>query len=776
MDELEKIDGSRYASQSQISPQGLREVEVVDVSPEEIPHLLDYWAIVLKRRWVVIACIVVVFSTVALGTLKERPVYEGRVTLEIDPEPPTSVVNFKEIVNISPADIDSYRETQYKILQSRSLAERVVRNLQLYKLPEFYKGRILFGLIAPNPRQLPSLSDPNPPDASSDYFANAVAHLQSFEDISPMQRSDLVKVAFDSYSPQLAARVANQIAEDYIQQNLETKWDETEAASKWLGTRLVGLKAKLEKSEDALQAYAQSHSLLFIQSADKGNVSLADAGLQNLLGEYSKAQGDLFEAQADYRMVQEGKTEDLPLVMNDRVFQDLLERRADIEKNLAMITTWVKPDYPKARQVQREIDAIQKQIGRQKQAIEDNIKHKYESAQDRVDILNKAIDRQKKSLTETNQQLIQYNILEREVDSNKQLYDGLLQRMKEAQVSSGLKSSNIHVVDNAIVPRSPVKPRIFLNLALGLALGLGLGVGLAFFQEYLDKTLKSSDDVEHLLRLPSLGMLPKFYLNGAGKHGAKADEEQLVAVAPNGHFDSAPGVQTASESVEAFRSLRTSVLLSASPVPRLLLITSAVPSEGKTTAAVNLGAALANLGKSVVLVDCDMRRPSVHRSTGVENRPGFVQCLTGHVDLSEAVLPVPGVNNFSVIPCGPIPPNPAEVLSSQLTAELLRKLRSQFEFVLVDSPPILSVADSRILATLTDAAILVTRAHSTPYDVVRRARSLLYGAGSRILGVALNAVDFEREGYGYSSGQYGFGYGYGRNGHSSATGDSTTTG
>ena len=331
-------------------------------------------------------------------------------------------------------------------------------------------------------------------------------------------------------------------------------------------------------------------------------------------------------------------------------------------------------------------------------------------------------------------------------------------------------------MDNAVLPRSPEKPRIFLNLALGLILGLGLGIGLAFFQDYLDKTLKSSDDVEHLLRLPSLGVLPRFSLNGAGKNGAKADEEQLVAVSSNGHSHAAPGLQTAAESVEAFRSLRTSVLLSASPVPRLLLVTSALPSEGKTTTAVNLGAALASLGKSVVLVDCDMRRPAVHRSTGVENRPGFVQCLTGHVDLSEALLPVPGVANFSVIPCGPIPPNPAEVLSSQLTAELLGKLRSQFEFVLVDSPPILSVADSRILATLTDAAILITRAHSTPYDVVRRARSLLYGAGSRVLGVALNAVDFEREGYGYSSGQYGFGYGYGQNGGHDSSGDSAASG
>ncbi|HUY13376.1 MAG TPA: polysaccharide biosynthesis tyrosine autokinase [Terriglobia bacterium] len=771
MDELDKIDGNQYPSQSQLSPQGLRDLEVVDVSPEEIPHLLDYWAIVLKRRWLVLVCAVVVFSTVALGTLKERPVYEGKVTIEIDPEPP-SVVNFKEIVNISPVDIDSYRETQFKILQSRTLAERVVRNLQLYKQPEFYKGRILFGLFTPNPRQLPSLSDPNPPDPSADYFVNAVAHLQDFEDISPLQRSNLVKVAFDSYSPDLAARVANQIAEDYIQQNLETKWDETEAASKWLGTRLVSLKAKLEESEDALQAYAQSHSIIFL----KDNETITSARMVELMGEYTKAQEDLFEKESLYSFVKGGKVEDLPQVRNDAVVQNLEVQKTEMQKQYAMVTAWVKPDYPKARQIQREIDSVRKQEEKERKAVVQNIINSYKTAQHRVSSLADAVDGQKKVMNDVNQEMIQYSILKREVDSNNQLYDGLLERMKEAQVSSGLKSSNIHVVDNAIVPRSPVKPRVFLDLTLGLVLGIGLGVGLAFFQEYLDKTLKTSDDVEHLLRLPSLGMLPRFSLNGVTRDGARTAEEHLVPVSSNGHSDLAPGLQTASESVEAFRSLRTSILLSASPVPRLLLVTSAVPSEGKTTAAVNLGAALASLGKSVVLVDCDMRRPAVHRSTGVENRPGFVQCLTGHVDLAAAILPVPGVNNFSVIPCGPIPPNPAEVLSSKLTAELLRKLRSQFEFVLVDSPPILSVADSRILATLTDAAILITRAHSTPYDVVRRARSLLYGAGCRILGVALNAVDFEREGYGYSSGQYGFGYGYGRNGNSNPSGDSATTG
>jgi capsular exopolysaccharide synthesis family protein len=341
--------------------------------------------------------------------------------------------------------------------------------------------------------------------------------------------------------------------------------------------------------------------------------------------------------------------------------------------------------------------------------------------------------------------------------------------MKEANVSAGLKASNIRIVDSAQVPKSPVKPRVALNLALGIVLGVAFGIGLAFLQEYLDNTLKTPDEVERLLRLPSLGLLPDYLSDGGGKAGDK----KLAVVNRPSHGAFAPAVQTGRGPVEAYRSLRTSILLSANPVPKMLLITSALPSEGKTTVAVNLGATLASLGSKVLIVDCDMRRPCCHRSTGVENKPGFVRCLTGHVEMTDAILPVPGVPNLSVIPCGPIPPNPAEVLSSPLTADLLRRLRSEFEYVLLDSPPLLTVSDSRILSTLTDAVVLVTRAYSTPYDLVRRARGLLYSAGARILGVALNSVDAYkqgRSGYGYY--RYGYGYGYGQDSNEDSTGQS----
>jgi polysaccharide biosynthesis transport protein len=735
-----------------------REGLVLDVAPEDVPHLLDYWDIILKRRWLVLSCILVVFTTVAIGTLKEKPVYEGKVLLEIDPEPP-SVVNFKEVVNPDTGDMESYQDTQYKIIQSRTLAERVVNDLALYKNPDFIRSRYLFGLIDGAVPPLPANIDQGPPDPSSMIFRNAVEYFSHGVDVNPVRRSNLVEVDFDCHDPKTAAQVANKLADDYIESNLDVKFEDTTKASAWLDTKLRSLKANMEKADDKLAEYARENGIVFVSQTQ----TLVSEKLSQLQEQLTTAQADRMAKEALYDQVREGHIDTLPGIVDNRVYQDLEEKRTDLQRNYDELSVKFKPDYPKVLELRKQIDAVQQQIEQQKKTAAKTIVDQYNTALGREKYLLGAVADAQKGVNQLAEKTIQYDILKREADSNHELYNGLLQRMKEANVSAGLNASNIRVVDPAEVPLGPVKPRVLLNLTLGLILGLGLGVGLAFFQEYLDKTLKTPDDVEQFLRLPSLGVLPRFALPGdaASDNGDEpADEAALVAVGSNGHHPLAPAVQTNPVAVEAFRSLRTSVLLSASPVPRLILVTSALPSEGKTTTTVNLGATLASLGSRVLVVDCDMRRPACHRGAGVENAPGFVQCLTGHVDLAAAVLAVPGIANLSVIPCGPIPPNPAEVLSSPVCADLLRRLRAQFDYVLVDSPPLLSVADSRILAALVDAVVLVTRAQSTPYDVVRRARTLLYGSGARILGVALNDVDVAGASYGTEQYQYGYGYGY----------------
>jgi len=742
-------------------PQSLRQpIETLDVSAEEVPHLLDYWNVIAKRRWVVLSCLLIVFTTVAIGTLKKKPIYEGKVLVEINPEQP-NVLNFQEVLQLTSIDIESYRETQYRVLQSRTLAEHVVDNLKLYRYPEFYKGRFLFGLIQSDPDKIPKASDPEPPDRSMNAYRNAVKHFIDNIDVSPVRRSNLVELSFYSENAELAARIANQLSNDYIRQNLQVKWDETTKASEWLQEQLVGLQAKVEKSDDALQSYARANSIIFVEEKQ----SLVNERLKQLQEEYTKAQTERYARESVYNLVQAGRVQDLPGFLDNRLIQDLSVRLAELQRDYAQLTATVKPEYPKAIALKKQIDTIQASLDRQKKNLSQNIIDSYHSALANEKFLEQAVNEQKKEVNDIAEKSIQYNILKRQVDTDRQLYDALLTRRKEATVSAGVQASNVRVVDAAEVPKSPVKPRVVLNLALGIILGAAFGVGLAFFQEYLDNTLKTPDEVERLLRLPSLGLLPGYISDGTGKAG----DEKLAVVNRGNNGDFAPAVQTGREAIEAYRSLRTSILLSANPVPKMLLITSALPSEGKTTVTVNLGATLASLGSKVLIVDCDMRRPRCHRSTGVENKPGFVRCLTGHVELADAILPVPGVPNLSVIPCGPIPPNPAEVLSAPLTVDLLRRLRSQFEYVLLDSPPLLTVSDSRILATLTDAVVLVTRAYSTPFDLVRRARGLLYNAGARILGVALNSVDAHKQGaygdgdgYGYYRHGYGYGYGYGQ--------------
>lgn len=751
MEENLKLEARRPQTLVHTPPQSIQELEVFDVSPEDVPHLLDYWHIVVKRQWTVLACALIFFSTVAIGTLKKTPVYEGRVTLEINPDLP-KVFNFKEIGQGEPSiDVDAYRGTQFKILESRTLAENVVTDLQLYRVPEFYQSRLLFGLIKRNPGHIPSPSDPTPPDPSSEAFRNAVARFKGSLDVTPVRRSNLVDVAFDSEDKELAQRVANKLADDYIKGNLQAKWDESTKASEWLQSKLGDLQIKLEKDETALQAYAQANSIVLINEKQ----TMATVRLQELLEAYTHAQQERYQKESVYSIVQKGAVQDLPEVLNNRLIQDLEERLVDTQKEYALETAFVKPNFPKAAQIKKQIDSLQAQINEMKLAISKNIEDDYRASAAQEEYLRKAVEDQKNVVNDIEARSVQYNILKRQVDTTRQLYEGLLERMKQARVSAGMQASNIRVVDPAELPQGPVKPRVMLNLALGMVLGLALGVALAFFQEYLDNTLKTPDEVEKLLRLPSLGVLPRFASNHNAALAAGAEGDSLVPVED---VALAPGIQTNPQAIEAFRSLRTSILLSAHPVPRLILITSALPGEGKTTTAMNLGATLASLGSRVVVVDCDMRRPTCHSSAGVKNNPGFVQCLTGHVDLAHAILPVPGVANLSVIPCGPIPPNPAEILSSPVASETLQKLRAQFEYVLVDSPPLLSVADSRVLATMTDAAVLVTRAFETPYDLVRRARSLLYSAGVRILGVALNDVDLRREGYGPNL-SYRYGYG-----------------
>lgn len=734
--------------------------------------LLEYWRILHKRRWTVLGILLLVVVTVMIGTLKQRPVYRAKAVVQIDRET-QNIVTFKEVVEFDPQSED-YLETAYKVLRSRTLARRVIDKLRLDQVPEFsqppsWLARLLRKNQPVDPKGIAGevRSDPK--------YHSLIGNFLDRLTVTPVRNSRLVEIAFDSYDPVLAYRVANTLANNYIEWNLEVKWDATQKASEWLSTQLVGLKAKLEKSEEDLQRYAKENSILFIDEKQ----SMSAQKLKQLEEEYTRAEAERIQKESLHNQVRNSDLNSIPGLLDSRLFQELSLKLADLRREYSEQSVIFTAEYPKVKRLKNQIDEIESVLQKERVAVARRVTDDYLAAVNRVRLLKEVVGQQTKEFNDIAEKSIQYNILKREVDTYRQLYDGLLQRLKEAGVSAGLKASNIRVVDEAEVPPKPARPRKLINLALALVLGCALGVGMALFQEYLDNTLKSPDDVQRYLRLPALGVIPSASGNGRGKlpygygYGYGYGIRKRLPKPANQTGDGAPsplhpeliGSGTNAQLSEAYRSLRTSVLLSTSGrPPRIILITSAQPGEGKTTTVVNLAITLAQLGSRVLVVDSDMRKPRIAGLLKIKVSPvGLSTYLTGQSTLDESVVDTP-IPNLYAVPCGPVPPNPAELLSSELMGKLISEGREKFDYVLMDSPPVLHVADSRILAAQVEAVILVAHGGSTPRELVNHAKTYLLQVNANLIGVALNNVDFSSVGYDYYYRyyrRYGYGYGHG---------------
>jgi len=545
---------------------------------------------------------------------------------------------------------------------------------------------------------------------------------------------------------------------------LENRWEATQKASEWLSQQLQSLKIKLEKSEDELQQYAQANGLLFLEGEKGQTENLVDQRLRSLQDELTKAQAERYEKESLYRLVEARDYTSLPGVVDSRLLQDLTSRLADLERSKAEITTTFSENYPKVKEIQSQIDRVQQLLTQERKRAAERITDDYETAMRRESLIGQAFEQQQKQANIIAGRSVQYNILKREVDTNKQLYEGLLQRLKEAGVSAGLKASNIQVVDAADPPTSPVKPRVMWNLEIAFLVGLICGVSLAFVQEYMDNTLKTPEDIERFLRVPALGLIPSRASLNSRRNGVyKLPEVGLASVGGNGRLthlgkkieggwiriDNGNGTQQSALS-EAFRGLRTSVLLStAGRPPRSLTFISAEPAEGKTTIASNLAISLAQLGKRVLLIDADMRRPCVHKLFDVpDHSGGLVTYLTGQKEWHHLVHST-GTKDLDCLMCGPVPPNPSELLSSGRMQALISEAMAQYQFVLLDAPPLLSVADGRILATMVDGAVLVVKGGATRRDLVQRAQFHIRNVGARLIGVVLNDLRMHHGGYYY---------------------------
>jgi polysaccharide biosynthesis transport protein len=708
---------------------------------EKAPDLLAYWKVIRRRRWTVLIAFTVLFGGVLVETLNQKPVYRAKALLEIEKENP-SLVTLQELFQIDEVS-DSYLETEYKVLSSDDLAQRVIAQLGLNQIAEFHAQKRSWPWILQKIQAANMLPDNTTVTASDPSLRETV--LSAFEkrlDVKPFRRSRAVEISFDSQNPTIAANVVNAIASNYINKNLEARWDATQKASEWLSQQMLDLKAKLQKSQDDLHTYAADNDLLFLET-DKGNSeNVVNQSLRELQEELTKTQAARYEKESLYRMVLSSDYASLPGVFDNKLLQDLSMRLAELQRERAELDTTFTGDYPKVQQIQNQVIEIQAALQRERRRAAQRISNDYFAALRREALVRQAFADKQKQANLIAEKSVEYGILSREVESNKTMYDGLLQRLKEAGVSAGLKATNIRVVDAAQPPYKPVAPNVPLHLSLAGILGLGLGVCAAFVQEHLDQTIKNVQDVERYLRLPALAFVPAVDL----LHGNAAKERvSTLAGAPAASTESTGQNPSAKNLVpsknaelsEAFRGLGTSVLLSrGGRTASSILVTSAQPKEGKTTIAANLAISLAQLGRRVMLIDADMRRSALQKYFPQQGSQ-LSSYLAGQGNWQDMTYHT-AVKGLYVLLCGSLPVNPAELLSSDRMRALLHEARKEYDFVILDSPPLLNVADARILASAADATILVIKSGDTPRQVVQYAQSQARAAGANLMGVVVN--------------------------------------
>jgi succinoglycan biosynthesis transport protein ExoP len=722
----------------------------LDLMPRE-PHLLDYLLVLRKHQWLITFFLLAVVSIVTIATFRMQPIYEATARVEVDRDTPNAFRFNESGQEGDYFDLEDYIVTQSKILQSETLAMQTVRSMGLDHLPQFGGS--------------PGKPD-KPEPAGSDASLRRPPALGEFLgglSIKRVPNSRLLDVTFETTDPVLAARVVNAHLNNFIEQNFRSRFEAATQASNWMAGQLNEMKIKVENAEDARLEYERQNQIWTID--EKSDITTQKLG--ELEKQLTDAQADRINKEAVYQLAQSGNYDAIAAVRESAVIQDILKQQTTLSAAYTDAVNQYGPKFPKVLRIQAQLKDLDQLITREKLNIGNQVEADYRGARQRELLLKEALDEQKATVNQTAEKLVQYNILKREADTNKQLYDGMLQKLKEAGITAGLRSSNIRIVDPALIPSGPSRPNKFRNILLSVLAGLLGGIGLALLREYLDNTVKTPDDVETLARLPSLAVVPAL-TNSSGKRRGRFSKllKPSVVTSKVGRAELISHNMPQSQMSEAFRALRTSLLLSqADHPPQVILMTSALPREGKTTAAVNLAVTLAQLGDKTLLVDADLRKPGINRALSLVDgkHAGLSSYLAGVSSLDLITVPHPAITNLEAIPTGPIPPNPADLLSSRRLTELISELRTRYKFVVIDSPPIMAATDAVILSVLVDGVLMVVRSGETPKEAFTRTRDLLVGVKCHMLGVVLNAVDASSPDYYYSYRYYPYSYGgYGR--------------
>ncbi|ADM10319.1 exopolysaccharide biosynthesis protein [Parvularcula bermudensis HTCC2503] len=684
--------------------------EVFDQTESSIAN--NFWQmvrIVLSFKWLILAITLLGSGISAVMVLNATPLYRTEATIEVQKQE-TQIIEGSNVDPVTIADAE-FMATQFELLKSRSLAERVVETLGL-------------------------LNDPRYADQSLDREARlnaATSKVRRNLAVAPSGRSRVMRVIYTSPDPREAARIANAVTDNFIQQSLDRKYATTAYARRFLRERIAATKVALEESERELVEYARAQNILQLESGERRNVNLDSDSIVALNTALNEAEAARIEAEQRYLEAQSN-----PQALSFSESEDLSrirELRSELVSEYESRRGAFGADFPSMRQLQSRIENIDEQIARERQGILAALQGEYRALVGKEAALRTRIEELKSDVQDLRDRQINYQILQREVDTNRAQYEALLQRLKEVGVIAGVGSSQLSIVDQAEPPKYPFEPNIKRRLAVGMFFSLGFGVGLAFVLNYIDDTIKSPEDVKNKLGTVTIGVIPK----------QKDGERSIVASLSDPR----------SPICEAFFSARTALEFSSSSgMPSTLLFTSTRPAEGKSSCTISMATVLARTGRRVLIIDADMRKPSFE--TGTTESIGLSGLLTQNRALIDEVVPSenPGL---SLLPSGTVPPNPAELLSSGRFPEILREAQQHFDIVLVDSPPVLSFADAPILAASCDATLVVVEAGGVRRPSIQHTINRLLESKANLIGVVLTKFDADQGGQQYGYYQYAYG-------------------
>lgn len=763
MSELEKPEsGARH-----LKPITGRDHQLVSYDPsyaavadDETIDFRELWRSVLKRKWVVISLVLVFLVSSFLATILMVPVYNATAVIQIKP-PASQILGFENLASEAGAGAYGgfqFRNSQLAIIRSRDLAENVVRSEGIENHPELngeIRQRSLLGEIqsvfytitnALTPTRQVQIAALTEEQRRERQIKGAAAVLRSRISTGIIENTDLVRVSFDSFSPGFAARVANAVVAEYMRSSMLRRYEAGDEARKFLETQLQDMRIALERADQSLLEFAQRNKVADLDQ----RIEMSTSTLEDLNNRLSEVETELIQLNGFKTMIERGQAADINLINESGEIRALRQQRAQLATEYASLSQRFKEDYPTLVELRNQMDTISDQIAEERTLAIRSILSRYNTKIAEAESLRDAIERREGSILALNQQGVQYNILKRDFETNRELYDGLLQRMKEIGVAAGIQENNVSVIDAALAPYGPYKPRMSRNLAMALALGLALGVGLALVLEFFDSTIHRSEDLEALTGRAVLGLVPKV----KPKDLKQSNKDFALPERAVGHYSARFPKSSVSE---AFRSLRTSLMFSTPEgMPKTILITSPGPGDGKTTTAINLATVMAQNGSRVLLVDADLRKPRLHRDFGKAQSPGLTNRIAGKQadgDETSAIVAT-DVTGLYVMPSGNQAPNPAELLSSERMAKIIAMTGRAFDHVIIDSAPILGLADAMILSRLVDGVILVTAAGTTGKDNIKSSMRRLAQVHAPVLGVVLNGVDLDSPDYAYYSSYY----------------------